>query len=58
MSIPEDGVPDLQTQLESILHCVWNAERQWRWDDRITLAVRLEQLRSTPTSRTEVEPHR
>ena len=58
MRTPEDGVPVLQTQLESLLHCVWTAEQQWRWDDRIALAVRLQQLRSTPSSHTDVEPQR
>jgi len=34
------AAPDLATQLEDILHCVWTAESNWRLDDRIDLAVR------------------
>lgn len=33
--------PDLGTQLEDILCAVWNAERQWRIEDRTDCAVRL-----------------
>jgi hypothetical protein len=33
--------PDLQTQLEAILHAVWTREAEWRAEDRIDLAVRL-----------------
>ncbi len=33
--------PDLQTQLEAMLHEVWIEEERWRRDDRIDLAVRL-----------------
>jgi len=32
--------PDLQTQLEEILHTVWVAEADWRLSDRIDLATR------------------
>jgi len=32
--------PDLQTQLEALLHEVWTAEARWRLEDRIDLAVR------------------
>jgi hypothetical protein len=31
--------PDLQTQLESLLHQVWMSEADWRFDDRIELQV-------------------
>ena len=31
--------PDLQTQLESLLHEVWECEADWRLDDRIDLAL-------------------
>jgi len=31
--------PDLQSQLESILDSVWDAEENWRLDDRIDLAL-------------------
>jgi hypothetical protein len=36
-----DG-PDLQTQLESMLDCVWRAEAIWRLEDRISLVLRFE----------------
>ena len=36
---------DLQTQLESLLHTVWECEREWAIDDRIDLAVRLQAAR-------------
>jgi hypothetical protein len=32
---------DLQTQFEAILHEVWTREAEWRAEDRIDLAVRL-----------------
>ena len=31
--------PDLNTQLESLLHQVWECEAEWRLDDRIDLAL-------------------
>jgi hypothetical protein len=34
-----DAAPDLQTQLEDLLHGVWLAEANWRVDDRIDLAT-------------------
>jgi len=33
--------PDLQTQLEGVLHAVWAEEERWRREERIDLAVRL-----------------
>ncbi|HYW27549.1 MAG TPA: hypothetical protein VE953_25480 [Terriglobales bacterium] len=33
--------PDLQTQLEAVLHAVWTEEERWRREERIDLAVRL-----------------
>ena len=33
--------PDLQTQFEDLLSAVWEAEEEWKLDDRIDLAVRL-----------------
>lgn len=36
---PEGDAPDLQSQLEALFHAVWNAERNWRLDDRIDLAL-------------------
>lgn len=34
-------VPDLATQLESLLDCIWRCETEWRLDDRIDLTLRL-----------------
>jgi hypothetical protein len=31
--------PDLQSQLEELLDAVWDAEANWRLDDRIDLAL-------------------
>jgi hypothetical protein len=31
--------PDLQSQLEELLDKVWDAEANWRLDDRIDLAL-------------------
>lgn len=36
---------DLHTQLESILDCVWRAEKMWRLEDRISMA-RIEERRA------------
>jgi hypothetical protein len=36
-----DAPPDLQTQLEAVLHAVWAEEERWRREERIDLAVRL-----------------
>jgi hypothetical protein len=33
--------PDLQTQLEAVLHAIWAEEERWRREERIDLAVRL-----------------
>jgi hypothetical protein len=33
--------PDLHTQLETLLHEVWECEAEWRFDDRIDLALNL-----------------
>jgi hypothetical protein len=32
-------VPDLHSQLEALFATVWDAEENWRFDDRIDLAV-------------------
>jgi hypothetical protein len=32
---PTPKAPDLQTQLEDLLHAVWAAEAMWRLEDRI-----------------------
>jgi hypothetical protein len=34
--------PDLHTQLESLLDEVWNCESTWRLDDRIALAIKVD----------------
>jgi hypothetical protein len=34
--------PDLQTQLEDLFAAVWDAEEEWRLDDRIDLALKRE----------------
>ena len=39
---PHTDLPDLQTQLESLLHEVWKCESSWRLDDRIALAIRVD----------------
>ena len=35
-------LPDLQTQMESLLDEVWNCESTWRLDDRIALAIKVD----------------
>jgi len=39
-------VPDLNTQLESLLDQVWQSESDWRLWDRVDASVRLEDLRA------------
>ena len=39
--IPPVEGPDLDTQLEALLHQVWEEEHAWRDEDRIDLAARL-----------------
>jgi hypothetical protein len=36
-----ESPPDLQTQLEAVLHAIWDEEERWRREERIDLAVRL-----------------
>lgn len=36
---PDKGVPDLHSQLEALLDAVWDAEANWRFDDRLDLSV-------------------
>jgi hypothetical protein len=38
-------IPDLHTQLESLLDQVWRSESDWRLWDRVDAAVRLESIR-------------
>jgi hypothetical protein len=33
------AAPDLHSQLEELLDSVWDAEANWRFDDRIDLAL-------------------
>jgi hypothetical protein len=40
-SASEAERPDLCTQLEALLHEVWQQEAAWRDEDRIDLAARL-----------------
>jgi hypothetical protein len=40
--------PDLHSQLEDLWNAVWAAEKEWRLDDRLSLAVRVH---SAPRSR-------
>ncbi|HEV2967530.1 MAG TPA: hypothetical protein VG009_05455 [Candidatus Dormibacteraeota bacterium] len=39
-------IPDLHTQLESLLDQVWRSESDWRLWDRVDAAVRLESMRA------------
>lgn len=32
---------DLQTQLESLFHVVWQQEKQWRTEDRLDRSIHL-----------------
>ena len=41
LSTVEAERPDLFTQLEAILHEIWEQESAWRLEDRIDLAARL-----------------
>ena len=41
----KSDVPDLHTQLESMLDQVWKSEADWRLWDRLDAAVALEALR-------------
>ena len=38
-STPRPAAPDLHSQLEELLNTVWDAEANWRLDDRIDLAL-------------------
>jgi hypothetical protein len=41
----KSDVPDLHTQLESMLDQVWKSEADWRLWDRLDAAVALDALR-------------
>ena len=36
-----NAVPDLQSQFEDLLNQVWASEADWRFDDRIDLALKI-----------------
>lgn len=36
-----DAIPDLRSQLEAVPDVLWEAEADWRLDDRLDLAERL-----------------
>lgn len=38
----DSDAPDLPTQLESLLDCVWKAEAMWSLEDRVSMAIRIE----------------
>jgi hypothetical protein len=40
-----EAATDVQTQMESLLDCVWQAEQTWQVMDRIDLAIALEEQR-------------
>jgi hypothetical protein len=43
----EAGTPhDLHTQFEEILAAVWKAEANWRFDDLLDMAVKVDARRS------------
>jgi hypothetical protein len=42
----QSDVPDLHTQLESLLDQVWHSEADWRVWDRVDASVRLEEHRA------------
>jgi hypothetical protein len=39
---PNRDAPDVRTQFETLLDQVWRCEAEWRFDDRLDLATRLE----------------
>ena len=47
---PADGVPDLRTQWEDLIETVRRAEANWRFDDRLDLAARLQPPRRQPAA--------
>ncbi len=52
------GIPDLQTQLESLFDQVWRSEADWQLWNRIDAAVEQEMLREqrTPGTTSSVDP--
>jgi hypothetical protein len=47
----DPGIPDLMTQLESLLHVVWQFESEWRLDDRINLSLSRDEAVSASRER-------
>jgi len=41
-SVERQSPPDLHSQLESLFDQVWHCEAAWRFEDRLDLAIRLE----------------
>lgn len=41
--LPDTRLPDLQSQLEGLLDAVWIAEENWRFDDRLDIALKRRQ---------------
>lgn len=37
----QETAPDLQTQLEALFDAVWEAEDNWRFDDRLDTALKV-----------------
>jgi hypothetical protein len=52
---PNGDAPDVPTQLETLLDQVWRCEAEWRFDDRLDLAARLD-TGSLRSARREVLP--
>jgi hypothetical protein len=50
-SRPRSDVPDLHTQLETLLDQVWQSEAEWRLLDRVDALVKLETLRARRAER-------
>lgn len=38
---PDKRVPDLYSQFEAMLDAVWEAEANWRFDDRLDQALKV-----------------
>jgi len=48
-------VPDLHTQLESLLDQVWQSEADWRLWDRVEASVKLEEHRARRRENEDIE---
>jgi hypothetical protein len=42
---PDTSTPDLQTQFEALLDAVWKAEGDWRFNDRLDIALKTRRSR-------------